>query len=261
MIERPQHFSPQNALAFQDQSVVAAYRYRPPYPDEIFTILLKLINATPRRVLDVGCGTGDLARHLAPLVDQVDAVDFSQAMIDQGRQLPNGDHPHLRWRHGRIEDVALDPPYSLVIAGASLHWLDWPVVLPRFRAVLLPDSYLAIVVHGTRPDPWSLLQDVVTRYRTDGGYQPFNLLTELTNHGLFHQIGEQQTKPVPFVQALEDCIESYHSRSGFSRERMGLEQANAFDREARAILYAAYPEGKIPMEVVGSVVWGFPAPE
>jgi SAM-dependent methyltransferase len=258
MIARPQHFSPQNALSFQDQSVVAAYRYRPPYPDEIFTILLNLITATPRRVLDVGCGTGELARRLAPLVDQVDAADFSQAMIAEGKQLPGGDHPHLRWWPGRIEEVALDPPYSLVIAGASLHWLDWPVVLPRFRSVLLPDSYLAIVTHGTKPDPWSLLQNLVTRYRTDGGYQPFDLLAELTDHALFHQIGEQQTKPIPFVQSIDDSIESYHSRSGFSRERMGIEQANAFDQEAHAILHAAYPEGQIPLEVVGSVVWGFP---
>lgn len=258
MIQRPQHFSPQNALAFQDQSVVAAYRYRPPYPDEIFTILLKLINATPRRVLDVGCGTGDLARPLAPLVDQVDAVDFSQAMIEQGQQLPNGDHPRLRWLPGRIEDVALDPPYSLVTAGASLHWLDWPVVLPRFRSVLRPDSYLAIVGHGTTPDPWSLLQDIVTRYRTDGIYQPFNLIAELTKHGLFHQIGEQQTEPVPFVQTIADCIASYHSRSGFSRERMGAEQAAAFDQEAYTLLRQSYPNGLIPLTVVGSVVWGFP---
>jgi hypothetical protein len=164
----------------------------------------------------------------------------------------------LRWWPGRIEEVALDPPYSLVIAGASLHWLDWPVVLPRFRSVLLPASYLAIVTHGTKPDPWSLLQNLVTRYRTDGGYQPFDLLAELTDHALFHQIGEQQTKPIPFVQSIDDSIESYHSRSGFSRERMGIEQANAFDQEAHAILHAAYPEGQIPLEVVGSVVWGFP---
>lgn len=258
MIARPQHFSPQNALSFQDQSVVAAYRYRPPYPDEIFTILLKLITAPPRRVLDVGCGTGDLARRLAPLVHQVDAVDFSQAMIEEGKRLPGGDHPHLRWLHGRMEDVALDPPYSLVTAGASLHWLDWPVVLPRFQSVLLPDSYLAIVTHGTKPDPWSLLQDAVTRYRTDGDYQPFNLLAELTNHGLFHQVGEQETKPVPFVQSLDDCIESYHSRSGFSRERMGSERAAAFDQEARASLRQAYPNDTIPLTVVGSVVWGLP---
>jgi hypothetical protein len=60
-------------------------------------------------------GTGAIARRLAPLVDRVDAVDFSSAMIEAGRQLPNGDHAHLRWVEGDMEQVMFDPlmPSSL----------------------------------------------------------------------------------------------------------------------------------------------------
>ena len=38
----------------------------------------------------------------------------------------------------------------------------------------------------------------------------------------------------------------------------GEAQATAFDQAARQILLAAYPDGKITLEVVGNVVWGFP---
>ena len=213
----------------------------------------------PRRVLDVGCGRGDIARRLVGRVEQVDAVDFSRPMIEAGRRLPDGDHPRLRWLHGRVEEVDLDPPYALVTAGASLHWMEWGIVLPRFRAVLAPGGYLAIVEQRILPDPWSTLGDLVARYRTDAyRAQPHAMIDELERHGLFRKVGEQVTAAVPFVQAIDDYIESYHSRSGFARERMGAACAAAFDQAARQLLCASHGDGVVSLQVTASVVWGLP---
>ena len=55
----------------------------------------------------------------------VDAVDFSQEMIRVGKSLANGDHPNLRWINGPVEEVQLYPPYDMVTAGASVHWMEW----------------------------------------------------------------------------------------------------------------------------------------
>jgi SAM-dependent methyltransferase len=251
-------FRSKNAKAFQDLSLVEPYRYRPPYPAQLFDVLAGLIRGEPRRVLDVGCGTGNIARHLVPRVDRLDAVDFSLPMIEHGKRLPNGDHPNLRWLHGRIEEVALDPPYGLITAGESLHWMDWRIVLPRFHTVPTAGSYLAIVVHDTVPDPWSILGDVVARYRVDGGHTPVNMIERLQEQGLFRKVGEKKLTPIPFEQSVDDFVESYHSRSAFPRERMGHTQADAFDREARQILLKTYDDGMIPFQVEGSVVWGLP---
>src|SRR5215470_5570771 len=97
MIPKPACLGEHNASAFQDLSVAYAYRYRPLYPPVVFDLLATLIVDTPRRLLDIGCGTGALARHLVTMAEQIDAVDVSSAMIEQGRHLPNGDHPHLNW--------------------------------------------------------------------------------------------------------------------------------------------------------------------
>jgi trans-aconitate methyltransferase len=233
---------------------------RPPYPAETFAILAGLVQGELRHVLDVGSGTGNVARNLVERVERIDAVDFSQAMMEEGKQLPNGDHPHLRWLYGRVEDVALDPPYGLVTAGASLHWMDWNVVLPRFRELLVPGGYLAVVGLRMVPNPWSLLSDELKSYRTDGKDYSYNMLAQLEQHGLFRKVGEQKTAPVAFVQSLDDYVESYHSRSGFARERMGEGRAQAFDREARQLLLQSYPDGQIPIQVSGHVIWGLPAP-
>ena len=47
-----------------------------------------------------------------------------------------------------METAPLDPPYALVTAGESLHWMAWEVVLPRFAAALVPGGLLAIADRG-----------------------------------------------------------------------------------------------------------------
>jgi len=257
MSEKPSFFASEHAEVFKHQDVAESYRYRPPYPVELFDVLTSLIHTEPRRVLDVGCGSGFLARTLIERVDSIDAVDFSQAMIAEGKRLPNGDHPHLRWLYGAIEEIALNPPYALVTAGESFHWMDWDIVLPRFRELLVPGGYLAIVNKGATPDPWSILSEVVPQYTTNKGSRR-DVVKELEERGLFQKVGEHRTTPVAFVQSIDDYIASYHSRSGFSRERMGQGQANTFDREAREALLHAYPDGVITFQIVGNVVWGMP---
>lgn len=237
---------------------MAAYRYRPTYPPETFTILSNLIKSEPRRVLDAGCGTGYIARPLVEYVEQVDAVDFSLQMVEQGKQMSGGGHPRLRWLCGRVEDVELEPPYALITAGESLHWMDWQRVLPRFHDLLVPGGYLALIYHKTQPDPWSVLGETLSNYRTDAGYQPFDLIAELERHHLFEMVGEQQTAPEPFVQSIDEYIESYHARAPFSRERMGADRAAAFDEEAREVLLKTYPDGKVSLQVMATVQWGIP---
>ncbi|GAC1396985.1 MAG: hypothetical protein NVS4B12_23950 [Ktedonobacteraceae bacterium] len=259
MLPKPEHFAPEYGEQFKDRSIVEAYQYRPPYPDEVFDILNTLITEQPRHVLDIGAGRGDIARHLVNYVDRLDAVDFSLSMIEHGKNLPNGDNPHLHWLYGRVEDVVLESLYALVIAGASLHWMDWDIVLPRLHEVLTPNGYLAIIRHDTQPTPWyTALAEIIPKFSTNVKYRPFELIDELEKRGLFQKVGEQETQPVPFVQSVDDYIESFHSRNGFSRERMKPEMAAAFDHEAKKILLRNYPDGVISLQVVGNVIWGFP---
>ena len=105
MTRRPAHLTQENAACFQDESVVAVYDRRLPYPDEVFDVLMSLVTDTPRTALDIGTGTGDLARPLAPRLDRVDALDMSAAMIARGQALPGGDQWNLRWIVGWAEDV------------------------------------------------------------------------------------------------------------------------------------------------------------
>ena len=122
MEPKPSHLGLKYASQFKDTSIVEVYHFRPPYPHEAIKTLVELITDQPRAVLDVGCGTGDLARRIVEAgIERVDAIDFSQAMLEKGRRLPGGNHPHLNWIYGRVEEATLQAPYALITAGESLQ--------------------------------------------------------------------------------------------------------------------------------------------
>jgi len=261
---RPEHLGLEFAARFRDQGVVDTYHFRPPYPEETFDILTSLITDEPRAALDVGCGSGDIARRLVERVERVDAVDFSRPMIEKGKGLPNGDHPHLRWIYGPAEEAPLDPPYALITAGQSIHWMDWDIVLPRFREALTPHGYLAILsVEGSLPWhdalPWDEeVGKLVKKYSTSPKYQEFDMIEEWKERGLFEKLGEKETAPVPFAQPLDDYIAAFHSMSSLSREHMGQESALNFDHEVRAIVSKYITNGMVEKQVYGTIVWGRP---
>jgi SAM-dependent methyltransferase len=259
MQPKPAHLGEVYAAQFSDASVVAAYRERPPYPAATFPMLAGLIASTPRFVLDVGCGTGDIARGLVPFVDRIDAVDRSEPMIDLGRSLPTGDDPRLRWIVGQVESVELSPPYALVTAGESLHWMDWAIVLPRFAEVLAPGGVLAMVGRQNAPEPWSAaLGAIIDRYSTNREYQPYDLTEELTRRGLFTVQGTQTTPPDLVRQPIANYVESFHSRNGFSRDRMTPEQAAGFDEEVTRLVTPFAPDGVIELQVSTRIIYGLP---
>jgi ubiquinone/menaquinone biosynthesis C-methylase UbiE len=211
-------------------------------------------------VLDVGTGLGDVARRLAPYVARVDAVDWSAGMIALGQQLPGGDDARIRWIQGRIEEVELDPPYSLITAGESLHWMDWETVLPRFAAALEPDGFLALVNRDEYEAPWrEALKPAYRAYSTNQNYRPYDVIHELEARGLFTKIGTWRTELIAFMPSIEEYIEYQHSRSSLSRERMDPAASQAFDDELRSILLPHADEnGILHMRIVGTVEWGTP---
>ena len=198
MQPKPESFSTSYAESFKDQQIVNAYRYRPPYPDEVFTILAGLITEEPRTVLDVGTGSGDLARRLVDIVERVDAVDPSAHMIAQGKRLPNGNHPHLHWICGRVEEVPLAPPYALITDGSSIHWTAWEVAFPRFRSMLTFRGFLALIYRRTLALPWDAdLRTVRAQFSPRPDQRRPHAIAELEARGLFQRDREQETAPVP----------------------------------------------------------------
>ncbi|GCE31805.1 hypothetical protein KDA_72890 [Dictyobacter alpinus] len=261
MEPKPSHLGLKYAEQFQDRSIVDVYHHRAPYADTLIETLINLVIDEPRVVLDVGCGTGDLARRLVHGVERVDAVDFSPAMLEKGRSLPNGDHPGLRWLYGRVEEIALQPAYALITAGESLHWMEWDIVCPLFERLLTPNGYLVIAGRGFEKNPWDTeLFALINEFSTNKEFKRYNLIDELERRELFEAQGSFVSAPVSYIQDIEAYLKSYHSRNGLSRERMGDVAADRFDEGVREIIGPYTQDGFLTLSIVSSMVWGQPGP-
>ncbi|MCP4229889.1 MAG: class I SAM-dependent methyltransferase, partial [bacterium] len=198
---KPDLWKPEYGTIFKDRDVVDAYRYRAPYPADTFKVLTYLITDEPKVVLDAGCGTGEIARHLIPFVDRVDAVDFSSPMLEVGKELPNGDNDNINWINEAIEEVSLTRSYSLITTGFSLHWMNRDVVFPRFTEALTPSGYLAIIYNVFKPQPWEdELNELVSEYSKVEPPPSRDLVKELVEIGLFEKRGSTDTETVVFEQ-------------------------------------------------------------
>lgn len=245
--------------AFLDAEVVRNYRYRRPYPSEIFEILEGLL-VEPRTVLDAGSGTGALTIGLARFAERVDAVDPSAAMLREARRMPGADSEHIRWIEGAAETARLDPPYGLVTAGASIHWMDRDLVMPRFREALAPGGFLAIVNSESNygEQKWrSEFIDLITTFSPVSHHLEFvDLVRSLEASGHFVGVGERTAAPVPYEQSIDDYMAMLASTSALSRITLG-DRADDFVRAARA-LFARHALTSVRAELVAEVVWGRP---
>jgi len=259
-LPKPKHLEPAYGAQFSDPSVARAYRYRPPYPDEVYAILRQFSVDAPHIVLELGCGLGEMARRLATESERVDAVEPSHAMLALARTLPGGQQQNIQWHCCTAEAFVYVPGYSLVITAESLHWMDWYRVLPAIRAALSPHGRLAIIL-ARRLDTvpwWRVLKPLIPLYSTNRDFQPYDLLAELAQRQLFYPDGHATTTPVWFSQSVDNYIESWHSRNGFSRQRMSTSRALAFDTRVREIVMPYAQDGLLHYEVQVKLAWGVP---
>jgi SAM-dependent methyltransferase len=249
---------PDLAASFRRPGVARAYANRPPYPPEVFEVLAGLITDQPGTVLDLGAGEGALARPLAGLVDQVDAIEISAAMVAAGRCRPGGEQSNLRWIQGAAESAPLGGPYALVTAGASLHWMSLQQTLPKVRNVMTEGAYFAVVEHDARDEPWRPgLLEVIRRHSRQQSYNAdFSVVDALAASGLWTEAGRLRTAAVPFGQRIGDYTEGLHSTSSLARELMSAEEASAFDAAIAAVVEPHADDGMLELTVLADLAWG-----
>jgi len=113
-------------------------------------LLLRHLPTPCGRVLDVGCGAGDLAAELARRADHVDALDRSPAMVELARRVVPANVSCI------LADVLERPlpesSYDAIVSMSALHHMQLEKVLPGLARALRPGGVLAIVALP-RADP------------------------------------------------------------------------------------------------------------
>jgi SAM-dependent methyltransferase len=106
-------------------------------------LLALLPDVEGRRVLDLGCGAGQLARHLAARgAAEVFGVDASERMLALARA--EYAHPRLTYQQRTIEEVAFPAArFDLVVSSLVFHYVDdYPGLVRRIATWLAPGGVL-----------------------------------------------------------------------------------------------------------------------
>ncbi len=135
-------------------------RHRAGFPAELFDRLKGFGLCRPgQRVLDLGTGTGTLARGFALAGCAVVGLDRSTELIDQARALDRAAGVSIDYRTGTAEETGFgDDSFEVVAAGQCWHWFDRPRAAAEARRVLVADAKLVICHFDWLPLPGNMVR-------------------------------------------------------------------------------------------------------
>ena len=108
------------------------------------------------RVLEAGCGAGQLTAWLADHGAAVIAFDVSPALAELARRAVAGRAEVLVADLAQPLTFAQDRSFDLIVASLVMHYVrDWHAVLGEFRRVLKPDGAVVFSTHHPAMD-WQL---------------------------------------------------------------------------------------------------------
>jgi trans-aconitate methyltransferase len=231
---------------------VGYYRqYRPGIPEEVAAVLDQAApTGSPRRLLDVGTGTGLVAEALLGRFDEIIAIDNDAEMLAAAESalrpaLPDGTSLAL------VESTAEDftPPAGwradLVTICRAFHWLDQATVLALLDDQVAPGGAVAIFGDNSfwaADSPWkqsvrSVVQDFLGEERRAGNstFKHHNRpYSEIMEESPFNQVEEVRV-PVQRTWTTEGILGYLYSTS-FSAPHLFGDRLAEFESAVKAVL-------------------------
>ena len=231
-------------------------KYRPGYPEEFYDLMSRLgIGVPKQRILDLGTGTGVLARAFAKRGAIVTGIDIAREQIAIAKQLSKEAKLHIKYITGRAENHVF-PPRSFDLASAGQSWLyfNHEKMLARLRSALVENGRLALTHLSWLPLESEIVKQseaLVLKYNPDwkganykSGPKPF--IKSLRHLPLFTH--HRYTADLPFTR------ESWKGRLRACRgigATLDPETVVKFDKEHDTLLKSIAPESfTLPHEIL-----------
>lgn len=237
-------------------------RYRLAYADGVLELVRRELALDGTGLLvDLGAGTGHVARALQAGFERVVAVDPEPDMVEFGRARTERDDDRIEWRLQRAEDADFPAGSVRVVAsGNAFHRFDRPAVVRKATRWLSSQGAIVLLWSDgptRRDEPWQLeLSQVVERWleRTGAGARipPGWERNEYTDEVVLRDAGFdrqiEHTMTVRHAWTVETIVGFLHATSFASRSALG-EHVAAFDADVRDTLLAVDRSGVYQQDI------------
>lgn len=212
------------------------------------------------RVLDLGCGPGQLAVAFAPLAAEVVAMDPEPEMLRLAAAAADEVGGKVTFVHGGSYDLAPSlGSFRMVTIGRAFHWMDRVDTLRRLDGMIEPDGTVVLfhTGHPTVPDNAWLAdyRALIDRYAADDMQRSLRRSPDWIRHeavlldspfSQLETVGVIERRHTP----VESLVERALSMSSTSRGRIG-EQVDDLARAIRETMTIHAHNGAV-VEVIES---------
>ncbi len=246
-------------------------RYRPGYPQAFVDDLVRQFHLDGTgRLLDLGCGTGQLTLPLAQHVADAVGMDPEPGMLAEaaGQAAANG-VTNVTWAQGSSTDLPGDlGRFRLVTMGRSFHWMDREQVLAVLDDMVDDDGGVVLANDSCLVRPataWQrAIQELQPRFLPSDFVMP-DALSDRVSGAVDHRPHEEILARSPFPNVhrriyestrpwtVEQVIGYLYSTSVPLRRLLG-NRRGAFEQAITDALLAIDPQGRFTEPVTLEVL-------
>lgn len=123
--------------------------YRPGYGERTFEFLADRFDLdSDSRVLDLGCGAGQVTVPLAARAGRVFGMDPNRTMLEEAVARAERARHEIEWVVGSDAELrGIEGPFDLVTMGRSFHWMDQERTLERVHEITYPHGGVALLTN------------------------------------------------------------------------------------------------------------------
>jgi SAM-dependent methyltransferase len=223
--------------------------HRAGFPDSLFERLKPFgVSKAGHSVVDLGTGTGTLARGFARRGCRVVGVDIADRLLGQARALDGAEGLEIEYRIARAERTGLPERCAEVVsAGQCWHWFDRAAVAAEVARILVPRGSVVIAYFDWLPLPGNVVEateSLIARHNAAWkfaggiGVHP-RCLRDLG------QAGFREIESFSYDVAIPYTHEGWRGRIRASAgvgASLPEEAVGDFDRDLSALLAARFPQ-------------------
>jgi ubiquinone/menaquinone biosynthesis C-methylase UbiE len=242
-------------------------KYRPLYPSPLTRFLVNKFSLNGEgRLLDLGCGTGQLTLRFIDWFEEILGVDTELEMLDEAKRLSKENRVYnIKWLQGRAEERATDwGSFRLILIAKAFHWMDRETILEILYNSSDDGGGIAIIDnYSEKQEPllWKLkVNEVVKRWlgeeRRAGNsiyLPPKESFEDTVAKSSFNNVEKHFLPSYSYTWTVDSIIGNLYSTSYASKRLFG-DDLERFEKDLKSALLDIDSTGVFAEELPVSVI-------